>query len=160
MYLIIVLCLLIPTYFLWAAIHEYSHVIAYHLLYKVHSYSVKLYPHKHLGSFRFAGYSVWLGDPETKENKWKTALAPRVMDLVACFFFPFCLLFSGTVQLVLLTLVGGGLVDLFIGSLGIRKQSDLVKASDSLDIPNNVLRVWGLVLCSVPILTVVSMLCH
>ena len=150
--IILVLCLAIPTYFLWATIHELSHVIVYHFMCKVHSWSIKPYPHKYRGSIRFAGYSVWCDSLPDKYVQWKYALAPRVMNVLACLLLlPLTVILTGWIQVVCIVLCAGGVLDLIVGSLGIRRYSDLQIASDSLDLPYNVLRVTGLVYASVPI---------
>lgn len=68
------------------------------------------------------------------------------MNLVAAAMFPFSSFFPGQWSMVWLVFWGCGLVDLFVGSLGISPVSDLRRASESLGTNPWVLRIVGMVI--------------
>jgi hypothetical protein len=122
----------ILTYFVWAYIHEYSHLLVAKHLIGVKSYTMRIYPHKHpkLG-FVFASVSY---EYETNlisldQRAW-VSFAPRVPDTIALIIFPF----THDLDLFWVILVGGGLVDMIRGSFVFSPTSDIKRYSQA----------WGL----------------
>lgn len=142
-----VLSELVIVWFLWTVIHEASHAIAAKVLMKAQDFKFKLYPHiNEQKKFLFASVS-WI-IPRTARTDTKEAmvfLAPRVMSLVAVIAFPFLLLFPVPIAMFWAILWGAGLVDLFVGSLGIFKESDLKRAAKLLKFNPTLIRVFGFV---------------
>ena len=122
----------ILTYFVWAYIHEYSHLLVARKLVGVKSYEMKLYPHKSetLG-FVFASVSyVFKKQRISLEERARISFAPRIADSVAIIVFPF----TSDLDLFWIILVGGGLVDTIRGSFIFSPTSDIKRYCDA----------WGL----------------
>jgi hypothetical protein len=158
--LYVIYCLVaILTLFLWNVIHEASHVLAAKALGNVKEWSIKPYPHKHNGKFRFAGaYWTWDGEPPTDGARGCIDLAPRIMDVVAIELLIVALFISGLAQILLLIFCAGGIIDLFVGSIGYSDSSDLQKAAKRLEINPWKIRITGFVFCLLGVLAVVAAL--
>lgn len=133
------------VWFLWTVLHEASHAIAAKLLLKAQDFKFKLYPHiSEQKKFLFASVS-WItpGTARTDTKEALVLLAPKVMSLVAVIAFPFLLLFSMPIAMFWAILWGAGLVDLFVGSLGISAESDLRRAGKLLKFNPTLIRVFG-----------------
>lgn len=153
-----ILAELVIVWFLWTALHEASHALVAKLLMKAQDFKFKLYPHlNEQKKFLFASVSWFV--PATTRTDTKEALvllAPRVMSLVAVVAFPFLLLFSMPMAQFWAILWGAGLVDLFVGSLGISAESDLRKAGKLLKFNPTLIRVFGFVAILVSIFASLS----
>lgn len=138
----------VATWFLWTVLHELSHVAVARMFRKLTAVKFKLWPHKDKeGNFYFARVQFWWeeGGPLTNVEEALMKLAPRVLNIAAAIAFPFLASFSWPVGLLIWgVLWGGGLIDFFVGSLGISPQSDLRVAADKLGVNHNVIRVIGL----------------
>lgn len=162
--IITILCTLPVGYFLWTLIHEFSHLLMARSFAEFQEWSIKPYPHfveiNGKKVFRFASFHciLKLGEYFTKNEKSTISLAPRIMDIIAAIALPFATFFSGIVLGAWLVLWGCGLLDLFVGSLGISEESDLKKAAKNLDISPWWFRIVGMgtMLISV-VLTIIFM---
>jgi len=133
------------VWFLWTVFHEASHAVAAKALLKARDFQFKLYPHMSRDNGFFFASASWtvLSTSRTDKKEAMVLLAPRVMNLVAVIAFPFLLLFSGPVAVAWAIFWGAGLVDLFVGSLGISKASDIRRAGKLLNFNPNVIRILG-----------------
>jgi len=116
---------IVPAFFAWAAIHELSHALCARLWQDAHSFRFRLYPHRK--GRRFLWASVTYNIVAVAEE-WQLAakkLAPRLPDVCAAIALPWC---AGA-PLWVSVLVGGGVVDLAVGSIGRSERSDLWTAS-------------------------------
>ena len=137
------------SFFVWAAVHELSHAVVARWKLGARDFQFKLYPHWTVeGRFVFASVH-WI--PERNGLEVGVLLAPRVPDLLAVALFPLTapVDFLEWWQVALGCLAGGGLVDLFVGSLGISPLSDMRLAVREAKTNPNVLRVPGMVLVAV-----------
>lgn len=137
---------LIIVWFLWTLLHEMSHAVFAKILLKAKDFKFKLFPHINENKkFLFASVS-WIPLEETRTDTKEAIvlLAPRLMNLVAAIAFPFLLLFPMPFAMAWAILWGAGLVDLFVGSLGISSESDIRRAGKLLNFNSNVIRILGL----------------
>lgn len=134
---------------LWIVIHEMSHILAAKQIAPVKDIKLWLYPHRdEEGKFYFARVR-WSWDPWPVISDFVLAmvyLAPRIPDLFATLMFPYGFLFSNPWCYVWYIFWAGGLIDLFVGSLGIRKYSDLQIASKFLKLNPWIFRTVGFTL--------------
>ncbi|MHA2426416.1 MAG: hypothetical protein ACXADB_00050 [Candidatus Hermodarchaeia archaeon] len=158
--LYVIYCLAaILTLFLWNVIHEMSHVLAAKIFGNVKEWSIKPYPHKHNGKFRFAGaYWTWDGDSPANGVRGCIDLAPRIMNVVAIELLIVALFISGPAQILLLIFCAGGIIDLFVGSIGYSDNSDLQKAAKRLEIHPWKIRIAGFLFCLLGVLATVASL--
>ena len=122
----------IMSYFAWAYIHEYAHLLTAKKLVGVKSYTMRIYPHNHprLG-FVFASVSYeYKKETITLEQRAWISFAPRIPDALALLIFPF----TYNLDLFWIILIGGGLVDTIRGSFIFSPTSDIKRYCDS----------WGL----------------
>lgn len=139
-----ILVTLIISYFFWAFVHEGSHVVAASLTSGIQWFKIMLFPHKYKGTFRFAGCEYLPKREMTKEEYGFVSFAPRIPDLIAAIALPMAGFFDfGVYYAMWITFWTCGLVDFFIGSLGISKYSDLRRASACFNISPWILRVFG-----------------
>lgn len=150
--IITILCTLPFGYFIWTMIHELSHLWMVKRFVRLESWSIKPYPHyRDVGDgkkqFSFAAV-YWRLEPDqfmTNKQLATISLAPRIGDIIAVIALPFAVLFSsGVLFWIWISFWFCGLVDLFIGSLGIRDNSDLRRASNYLKINPWLLRIAGM----------------
>lgn len=136
---------------LWAYIHELCHVIMAKKLLGATDCKIIPYPHYYEGHWYFAR-TQWVVMPEKISDKYMaiTLLAPRIPNLIAVTVFS---LYDNSFWLVFW---GVGLLDLFVGSLGITKQSDLRRGSELLGISPWWLRISGMSLLMMTIIVWVS----
>ena len=126
--LIVSIVTLVPAFFIWSAIHEYSHYFIASHQRKVVGVEFKLYPHvDQAAGFRWAAVKwYYLGVPPLNKEQALISVAPRFPDLLAVLLTPLVWVMPwpwlGALWLVLM---GAGLVDLFVGSIGYNKLSDL-----------------------------------
>jgi hypothetical protein len=122
----------ILSYFVWAYIHEYAHLLTAKKLVGVKSYKMRIYPHKHprLG-FVFASVSYeYEKEAITLDQRAWISFAPRILDAIALIVFPF----TSELDLFWIILVAGGLVDTIRGSFIFSPTSDIKRYCDA----------WGL----------------
>ena len=129
---LVILIAAVPTYFVWAILHECSHLIAAHAIIgitKVIKFIV--WPWKVDGVLRFGWVQYQLKRKSTKMEMAQVAKSPTIMhDLL----FPAIVLttvfmdHTSTVYRFLTVALCGGLVDSFVWNLGIRKGTDIQKA--------------------------------
>ncbi len=120
------------SYFLWAYMHEYAHLLTAKRLVGVKSYTMRIYPHKHprLG-FVFASVSYEsLRQSMTLDERAWISFAPRFVDALALIIFPY----TYDLDIFWIILVGGGLVDTIRGSFIFSPTSDIKRYCDA----------WGL----------------
>ena len=122
--LILSLIAAVITYPLWMWIHEYSHIRAANKYVGVEWYKMYLYPHKFNGVFYWARCQYLLKREPSSYELYKIAEAPRIPDFIACILL---ILASAFHLYPLVILLLGGVIDLFIGSLGIHPESDIQK---------------------------------
>lgn len=135
------------VWFIWTVLHEISHVAMARAFRKLVEVKYWLWPHKdENGNFYFARVRFWWeeGGPLTKWEIVAMKLAPRILNLVAAICFPLLTVFGWPGMLFWGLFWVAGLVDFFVGSLGMRPQSDLRQAAKELEIDPTVFRVLGM----------------
>lgn len=143
----------VPVIFLiWAAIHELSHYIVAKKYLNITNVSFFLYPHndEKLG-FVWAKVK-WKADRAPTEYEMAhICFAPRIPDFIAVFMFLLWpLMPTNTLMLIWAAFWIGGLIDLFVGSLGIGQYTDLRRVSNGWDIEPWIFRALGMsaIFCS------------
>ena len=141
--LILALPIGIVLWFWWAFIHELSHYLAAKR-WGAKNPRFKIYPHRYLGDFRFAGvYYDWGVVVPSFRDRALIALAPRLPDCVAAALLPVAAAFDMPWRVVWLAFWGADLVNLFVGSLGISENSDLRRAAKWLEVDPWCFRLCG-----------------
>lgn len=146
------------VYLLWTIIHEASHVLAANEISPVKDVRFWFYPHKdENGKFYFARVKwSWEPWPIASDLVLGTVyLAPRIPDFFATLLFPHGYLFPSPWCYVWYIFWGGGLIDLFVGSLGIRKYSDLQISSTLLKLNPWTLRLCGFFMIAMSLLQMI-----
>jgi len=118
------------------------HLSAAQTLVGVKWYKIRPYPHFMDGKLYFASIQYILEREPTEEEQAIISIAPRAAGLIACIALPFVAL---TGWWWLMILVAGGVVDTFVGSLGIREHSDLRRAAKNAKMSPWQLRAAGMV---------------
>lgn len=136
---------IVAAWFLWTVLHELSHVAMARIFRKLVSVKFILFPHKdEEGNFYFARVQFWYeGEPLKPVEEAMVNLAPRIMNIAAAIALPFISCFGLAGMLVWGVIWGAGLVDFFVGSLGMSPVSDLQVAAAKLGVNHNVIRVIG-----------------
>mgnify|MGYP003965752031 FL=1 len=141
------LLLLLPIVFLaWSVIHELSHYFILKQYVKIKTVKFRFYPHVlKSGQFAFASIT-WTANRTLNEyQSAKVSMAPRIPDLLSVILFVFWGTMSTTTLMLLWILFwGGGLVDLFVGSIGVNRESDLQRMSRGFKINSWVIRSIGM----------------
>lgn len=152
-WLLLPLCV-VASWFLWTALHELSHVVAARAFRKLTKVRFFLWPHMHEGDFYFARVQFWWeeGGPLKPSEEVTMKLAPRLLNIVAAIAFPFVALFSWPWNFAWAIGWGAGLIDFFVGSLGISPFSDLRMSAERLRIDPNVIRIIGLTIILVSVI--------
>ena len=117
--------IVICVYITWAFLHEMSHVLVAKWVVGITDYSIVLYPHKHDGKWYWARSSYVFSQEPTVEQRACVFFAPRLLSSVACLAFVFGSIIGNWWYIFWL----GGVVDHFIGSLGIGGHSDLYRTA-------------------------------
>ncbi len=159
--ILIIILSTIASWYIWNVIHEMSHILAAQTFGKVKSWEIKPYPHKYNGNFRFAGaYWTWEEEPR-KEHRAFISLAPRFPNLVAaalltvsCAFPHIMVGLLGAIHPPIMIFLIAGMIDLFVGSFGLRKNSDLRKAAANLNVSPWMLRIPGFIIFLLPLIAV------
>ena len=145
--IMLAIILAVPIIFLaWAAIHELSHYLVARKYLNIISVDFFLYPHKSK-SLGFVWARVkWLADRiPTNYELANISVAPRIPNLIAAIMFTLWSLMPTNILMLLWSGFWiGGLIDLFVGSLGINKQSDLQRVSNGWNLEPWILRVAGM----------------
>lgn len=134
-----------PAYLLWSAIHELSHVGMVATTAGVKSWSIRLLPHRIDGRFYWASARWETKRDPTPTEKAYIYLAPRIGGLAAVIMFPFFgAIPDPLVSGLWFAVLGGGIVDLIIGSIGYSEFSDLRRAADAWETSPWALRIPGM----------------
>lgn len=142
-YLITILIILIS----WLLLHELSHLTAAKLLTNLISYRIYPYPHTHDGHFYWARITMEYAHEPSDHRKSAILFAPRILDTFFISLMVFTCILPPSIRLYWLIFCSGGIIDLFIGSLGISNTSDLRKMSQYLGIKSWWLRIAGFIAC-------------
>jgi hypothetical protein len=136
--------LLPPTYVLWVYLHEISHILAAHCIVGVKSYSIKMIPEIINGMIYFGSVKyVTYREPSNTQSGY-IQLAPRIFDIASAILLPLTFtVLNVYIKTALIIVLGAGLVDLFVGSIGYSDISDLKQASINLNISPWVFRIIG-----------------
>ena len=131
----------LATFFVWALIHEMSHVVAYKYTVGLYSYKVILYPHVYNNRFYFASMSGRAKRQPSASQQFIISMAPRVPDYIAILAIAFLCTFTEPElwSRLLVVFLAGSIIDLFVGSMGIDKGSDLQVAAGA--VPK--MSIWG-----------------
>jgi len=131
-------------FFAWTIIHELSHVAAAKLGPGVEWWKIKPYPHKN----EYLGF-VWAScryrfsnTPTAKQEGWIN-FAPRLPDFLAAVLFPLGALMPWPFALFWCIFFGAGLIDMFTGSLGISKKSDLQRMITNMRESGWITHAWA-----------------
>jgi hypothetical protein len=125
----------LPAFYLWAYIHEFSHVFMAKRFGATNT-KIDIYmPPKRMddGTHRWARYQWTKTREVTDKERAALMLAPRIPNLPAIIAFPFFGLFPEWVAAFWFLLMGGGVVDFIAGSIGRSEYSDLRRAAGYLD---------------------------
>lgn len=120
--------LALPAFFAWSALHEVSHYLAARLFRRVVSVRFRIYPHVDpVAGFRWAAVEwEYEGEPYAPAQDAFISAAPRIPDLVAVLLTPLAAAMPEPwLAAAWAVLVGAGLVDLAVGSIGWSEHSDL-----------------------------------
>ena len=127
----------LPTFYLWAYIHEFSHLFMVKRLVGATESKISIHmPPMRLedGSWRWARCQ-WKPVREAQPlERAAISLAPRIPDTLVVIAFPFFGLFPEWVAVLWFLFMGGGAVDFIVGSIGKSEKSDLKKAVTALDV--------------------------
>ncbi|MHA1665942.1 MAG: hypothetical protein ACTSW7_01040 [Candidatus Thorarchaeota archaeon] len=132
-----------------------SHVYMAHKLIGITYWEINLIPKlpQEANSFRiqFASCFYTPGKLPTKKQQAAISIAPRIPDILGAIALPFTCYTSEPFSYFLMIFFGSALIDLFVGSLGMSKKSDLRKASNKLGLSPWWLRIFGFltILCSI-----------
>ncbi len=138
----------IGTWLAWNVIHEMSHVLMAKALVGLKSWKIFPYPHKVGDNFVWAR-STWRSlEAPTRHQKAAIHLAPRIANIVFMVLMAAVCLSHSPLAVFWLIFCGGAIIDLFTGSLGISKYSDLKIDARQLNISPWWLRVAGMVACT------------
>lgn len=119
-------------FFVWAAIHEFSHLLMAKALVGSRLISLKLWPHWFKGTFYFASIRHDFERSPTAEQEAAIHLAPRIPGVAAAAALPFtAFLPSPWIWFVGLA-VGAALIDIAVGSIGWSDRSDAKRAAAAL----------------------------
>ena len=155
--LIVAALLAVISYFVWCYIHEMAHILMAKKLVGMQRYDLKVYPHRTKSNmFVWASCQYWLNRKATDKEDGLISLAPRIPDALAVLMFPLAGLMSGWLFIFWAVFWGAGLVDLFNGSLGIRVQSDLRRASVSFKINGFLMRIVGMTFVAASVVTALA----
>ena len=141
----------LPLFFMWATLHELAHWLTVKAFVPLRETKFTLYPHwskdtwgTDLGTFYWARVQWWYKDKPLTENQMAWSLfAPRWLDLLAVLLFPLAVLFGGWAGISWMTLWGGGLIDLLVGSIDRGSQHDMRRYSTLWGINPWIFRIGG-----------------
>lgn len=133
------------VWLIWTALHELSHYLMAKHFADLDDVKWWLYPHRDAeGNLYFAKIEwKWLGPVPSAFQHALIYLAPRIMNVVAAIALPFAALLPLPWMIAWIIFWGAGIVDFFVGSLGMSELSDLRQASKYLKIDAYNLRVFG-----------------
>jgi len=133
----------VPTFLFWAYIHELLHVVVADHLVGVKSWEIKVIPHRYKGGWRWACNSKTLYRPMRDHEQGWISLAPRLANIIPAVAFPFFSYWPDWMWAGWLVVLGGGLIDLWVGSWGSSSFTDLQKAAADFGISPWWLRIPG-----------------
>lgn len=136
----------VPAFFAWSAIHELSHYVAAASIRRMMWAKFRIYPHVAPGiGFVWASVEYdYEGPNMTAREDAMVSIAPRVMDALAVVATPLAAFLpepwmAGT----WVVMMGAGVVDLAVGSVGASPGSDLMRASHGFGVSPWVVRIAG-----------------
>jgi membrane-associated protease RseP (regulator of RpoE activity) len=138
--------LAIAMYPAWAFVHEYSHVAAARAYGMINpNYRVQLWPQVIGGRLYWA--CVWnLYDMEpTPQQRAGIAFTPRYANMLAAIMLPSVHVLPSPWEWAAAIVLGTGLVDLAVGSIGWHPKSDLRRVADGWNVSPWILRVAGFI---------------
>jgi hypothetical protein len=141
----------VPTFLLWAYLHELLHVVMADHQVGVKFWSINVIPHRYKTGWRWASASMsYHRQPQGREQAW-IMLAPRLVNILPALAFPFFSYMPVEVWPSWIVVFGGGLIDLWVGSWASKPFSDLQKAAAVLEVSPWWLRAagWLVLLASV-----------
>lgn len=133
----------LAAFFVWAAIHELSHLFAVKQYRKDVQSSIKLYPHRSDGRIVFAE-ALWNCTPDLTAKEFAVvSFAPRITDILGVLATVIVCHVTGAFGHVLTVLLGGSIVDLMVGSTGISEESDMRQYAAGWSVSPWVFRISG-----------------
>lgn len=135
--------LALVAFFLWATIHELSHLVAAKLFVDAELTCLKVWPHVHNGVFYWASIRYHRNREATRTEETLINLAPRVPGAAAAVAFPFTALLPSPWCWFVGVLVGAALVDIAVGSIGYNVGSDARRAAAEMRISVWWVRIIG-----------------
>lgn len=153
MWIYILIIVFIPIcYFVWTIIHELSHIYMAHKTIGINHWELDLIPKIDIKNFQFIfAYCFYTSK---RQGTWKEKtfiyIAPRFPDFLGILALPFTCYIPEPYFWFAIIFCGGAIVDLFVGSLGISKKSDLRKAANEMRISPWWWRIFGfcIIICS------------
>jgi hypothetical protein len=151
--------LLLFSWVFWTVAHEISHFLALKSVRNVSYWKIDLVPRIIQNNIQWARINmVREGEPLNSNETALVYLAPRIMNLVASIMIVFSFLLSGDLLIYWLLFWGAGLVDFFVGSLGVSPKSDLQIASKAINWNPNIIRFIGFIIILISLFTTVMLL--
>lgn len=142
---IIAVCagLAILSFFLWATIHELSHLLMAKVLVGATLVDLKVWPHTYNGTFYWASIRYDRKREPTRLEDALIHLAPRIPGAAAAVAFPFTALLPSSWCWFVGVVVGASLFDIGNGSVAWSDGSDGKRAAEALRISAWWIRVVG-----------------
>lgn len=148
----------IGTMMAWNFLHEASHILMTKLV--VGAKNVEIHPYLHFsdGSFYWSRSKWSYEKSPTVHQRTAIYMAPRIVDILFITLMAITCLSHSNFAIFWLIFCAGGLVDLLVGSLGIGKNTDLIKTSEILSINPWWIRVFGLIFFTQGLFILLSLL--
>lgn len=142
---IIAICsgLVLAAFFLWAIIHELSHLLAAKATVGATLTDLKAWPHVYNGVFYWASIRYDRKREATRIEETLINLAPRIPGAVAAVAFPFTALLLSPWCWFVGVLIGAALIDIAVGSIGYNIGSDARRAAAEMDVSIWWIRIIG-----------------
>lgn len=152
--LIILAVMVVPVFLFWAYFHERLHLSAVRFTVGESWHEISVIPRKHpTGGFRWAQIRWRPLREATQSDQFIIGMAPRLAGIIALVCLPLTALIPGVLGWILGIFFWGGVIDTITGSIGKFDRSDLKKATKTDSRWLWVLRLTGLSLCAISILT-------
>lgn len=149
---------IIGTIMAWNFLHEISHIIMAKLLVGAKNVEIHPYPHFSDESFYWSRSKWSYEESPTIYQKAAIYMAPRIIDILFIALMVITCLSHSSFAIFWLIFCAGGVVDLFVGSLGIGENTDLIKTSKILNISPWWFRVSGLIFFTQGLFILLSLL--
>lgn len=133
----------IGSFFLWATIHELSHLVAAKLAADATLIEIKVWPHFHNDNFYWASIRYERHREASRAGDAFIHLAPRIPDLIGALALPLACLLPSPWFWFYTVVVGAALFDLGNGSIGYCEHADLRRAARAMQISPWWIRVVG-----------------